>query len=62
MRKREENNSYEQRLLNIQEASAYLGIGVSTARKYMEEIGAVRRIRNRVLYDKKAIDRALERG
>lgn len=49
----------EKRLLNIQEVSTYIGIGQTQARRYMEEIGAVRRFGRRVLFDKVVIDSAI---
>lgn len=47
------------RLLSINEATVYLGIGRSTALSYLEEIGAKRKIGRRTLYDKQVIDNAL---
>lgn len=44
------------RLLNINEAMVYLGIGRSGAMKYLEEIGAKVKIGSRTLYDKWVID------
>ncbi len=48
------------RLLSLPAAAAYLGIGRNNARSFCEEIGAVRRIGSRVLFDKQAIDKALD--
>jgi hypothetical protein len=50
----------EKRLLNIKEVCIYTGIGETNARLWMDEIGAVRRFGRRVLFDKKAIDKALD--
>ena len=47
------------RLLSIEEAVTYLGLGKSSARKYLESIGAKRKIGRRVLYDKNTIDQHL---
>ena len=49
----------EKRLLNIKEVCTYTGIGQTQARKYMEEIGAVKRFGRRVLFDKNVIDQAI---
>ena len=49
----------EKRLLNIQEVSAYIGLGTVRARAYMDEIGAVKKFGRRVLFDKTVIDSAL---
>lgn len=52
----------EKRLLNIKEVCTYTGIGQTQARKYMEEIGAVRHFGRRVLFDKNVIDQAISTG
>ncbi len=49
----------EKRLLNINEVSIYIGLGESSARRYMDEIGAVKKFGRRVLFDKTIIDSAL---
>lgn len=54
-----DGNVSEKRLLNIKGVCSYIGIGQTYARKYMEEIGAIRRFGRRVLYDKKVIDNAI---
>ncbi len=48
------------RLLSLPAAAAYLGIGRNNARSFCEEIGAVRRIGSRVMFDKQSIDAALD--
>ena len=50
----------DRRLLNIDEAAAYVGQGRNSARQFFEEIGAIRRFGRRVLFDKKVIDAALD--
>jgi len=52
-------NPIEQRMLSINEASVYLGIGRSTAIQFLQEIGAKRKIGKRSLYDKNVIDEYL---
>lgn len=52
--------SESSRLLDTKEAAAYLGMGRNTARKFAEEVGALRRYGRRVLYDRVALDRALD--
>ena len=53
----------EKRLLNTKEAASYLGVGTKRARKYCEQIGALRRFGARsVLFDRAVIDRALDAG
>ena len=49
----------EKRLLNIEEVCIYTGLGQTSARVHMQEIGAVRRFGRRVLYDKQVIDKAI---
>lgn len=52
----------EKRLLSVREGADYTGIGVVNFRIWAEQIGAVRRIGSRVLFDKTIIDRELDRG
>lgn len=49
----------QKRLFSIEEAVTYLGIGKSSARKFLESIGAKHQIGRRVLYDKETIDNYL---
>lgn len=49
------------RLLSINEATVYLGIGRSSALSYLDEIGAKRKIGRRTLYDKQVIDNAISK-
>lgn len=60
MRKRTLNASVDGvRLLSLSEAQLYCGLGKSTTRKWCEEIGAVRKIGSRVLFDRAVIDEAI---
>ncbi len=47
------------RLLSVEEACGYIGLGKSAAKVYLDRIGAKRKIGRRVLYDKTVIDAAL---
>lgn len=47
------------RLLSVEEACGYIGLGKSAAKLYLDKIGAKRKIGRRVLYDKTVIDAAL---
>ena len=49
------------RLLSINEATVYLGIGRSSALSYLDKIGAKRKIGRRTLYDKQVIDNAISK-
>ena len=49
------------RMLNIEEAAGYVGIGQSKARAWLVDIGAKRKFGGRVLYDKVVIDDVLNR-
>ena len=49
------------RLISITEAMVYLGIGKSTATKYLDKIGAKRKIGKRTLYDRFVIDQHLNK-
>lgn len=48
------------RLLSITELTRYTGLGRTKAREWAEEIGAVRKIGARALYDRYVIDAALD--
>ena len=62
MRQRKEVDQIEnKRLLSINDVCLYVGLGKNTARVYMDEIGATRKIGARVLFDKKIIDGALDK-
>ncbi len=50
----------EKRLLTLQEAAQYIGLGTRRAREFMDQIGAVRKFGSRVLFDKAVIDAALD--
>ena len=48
------------RLMGIDEAAAYLGLGKNSTRRFAEESGAVRRYGRRWLVDRVALDKALD--
>ena len=50
----------ETRMLTIDQACTYTGMGKTTCRKWCEEIGAVRRFGSMVRYDKMIIDQVFE--
>lgn len=50
------------RLLSLTEAQLYCGLGKNSTRKWCEEIGAVRKIGSRVLFDRNVIDNAINAG
>lgn len=51
----------EKRLLNIDEACNYMGLGKTFARAYLKKIGAEKKIGSRrVLFDKTVIDAAID--
>lgn len=47
------------RLMTIQEAAGYIGIGTVCARRWFERIGATRRFGRRVMFDRAVIDAVL---
>ena len=49
------------RLLDASEIAEYTGLGRITARKFAEEAGALRRYGRRVLFDREALDSAIDR-
>lgn len=59
--RKEPTNSAQipKRLLSVEEACGYIGLGKSAAKVYLDGIGAKRKIGRRVLYDKTVIDAAL---
>jgi len=61
MRKREDDgNLMQKRLLSSREAAAYLGLGLTSTRRFCDSIGATRRFGSRVLFDRLVIDKALD--
>lgn len=50
------------RMLSIQEATDYIGLGKHKTREWCEQIGAIRKIGGRVLVDRIAVDRAIDEG
>ncbi len=61
MRAREQRHELNnKRLLDALEIAEYTGLGRNTARKFAEEAGAVKRYGRRVLFDREAIDRAID--
>ena len=51
----------EVRLIGIDELASYLGLGRNSALRFGEEVGAVRRIGRRTLYDRRIIDNAIDK-
>ncbi len=60
MNAKEKANGFDHRLLSITELTHYTGLGRTKAREWAKEIGAVRKIGTRVLYDKHVIDATLD--
>lgn len=60
MRSRTNNGFDEVRLMSRQEAARYCGLGVATVRAWCDEIGATWQIGSRVLFDRVAIDKAID--
>lgn len=60
MRSRTNYGFEEVRLMSRQEAERYCGLGVVTVRAWCDEIGATRQIGRRVLFDRVAIDKAID--
>lgn len=61
MRQRNAGVDFEQkRLLSIDEAAVYIGLGKTRTRETLETFGATVKIGKRVLFDKKVIDEALD--
>ena len=48
------------RMLNMHEATFYTGMGYNNCRKWLEEIGAIRRFGSRVMADRHIIDAAID--
>lgn len=51
----------QKRMLSVTEAQGYTGLGATYLRKWAEEIGAVKKIGRRVLFDKTVIDDELSK-
>ena len=54
------NEMYGKRLLNVKELCAYIGMGHTRAEAWAGEHGALKRIGRSVLYDRVAIDKAID--
>ena len=54
-------NYSEKRLLDAKEVQTYTGMGRNSCRAFCDQIGAVRKIGGRVLFDKTVIDAALDK-
>lgn len=54
------NAMYGKRLLNVKELCAYIGMGHTRAEAWARKHGALKRIGRRVLYDRVAIDKAID--
>lgn len=50
----------EKRMLNASEMANYVGLGKHAARVFAEDAGALRKYGRRVLFDRKALDAALD--
>lgn len=61
MRKRQIKTEVTPRFLGADQLKDYLGLGGSSAAKLAEQAGARRAFGRRVLYDKAAIDRYLDK-
>ena len=61
MRKKKTEGNYTVRMMSHKEAAAYIGLGLTTSRRLLEEIGAVVHVGKRVLFDKKTIDEYLDK-
>ena len=48
------------RMLTLQEATLYSGLSRNTARKYFDDIGAIRRFGSVIRVDKRVLDKALD--
>lgn len=50
----------EKRMLSIEEAAFYTGMGRTKCRQWLRDIGAIRKVGSRVICDKKVIDKELD--
>lgn len=50
----------EKRMLSTSEMANYVGLGQDKAREFAEKAGALRKYGRRVLFDRKALDKALD--
>lgn len=50
----------EKRMLSTSEMANYVGLGRDAAREFAENAGALRKYGRRVLFDRKALDKALD--
>lgn len=50
----------EKRMLSVEEAAFYTGMGKTKCREWLREIGAMKKIGSRVICDRHVIDAALD--
>lgn len=62
MRKRTNiiNSLQEKRMLSIEEAQGYTGLGRTSCRAFCEEAGALKKIGGRIIIDRTILDKALD--
>lgn len=60
MRKANRGSAQDARMLTIEQAQVYTGLGRCTCRKWCEEIGAARRFGRMMRFDRIVIDAALD--
>ena len=60
MIRRTRNENAESRMIRLDALMAYLSMGRTSAEKFAEDANAVRKIGRAKLYDREAIDRALD--
>ena len=60
MYKKKQINTQNVRLMSVEEAATYMGLGRTAFREYAVKIGADRHIGRRVLYDKHVLDKAID--
>ena len=63
MRKRKQiiSNLNEKRMLSIEEAQGYTGLGRTSCRAFCEEVGALKKIGGRIIIDRTVLDQALDK-
>lgn len=60
MRTRNRKTDADKRMISVEEAAAYIGMGISRTKQILNEIGAKRNLGRRVVYDKVFIDKWLD--
>ena len=62
MNKRNKSINEFKRMLSHQEAASYMGVGLTTMRRLGDELGCVKKVGKRILFDRQKLDKYIDEG